>query len=553
MKQISLVLQFTLTAFLLIAIHTFASDRKLPEIDGKKIAATVGDEPITLEEFNRALSIIHSSGAEEKQVGKIDYKGILNRLINLKLILLEAKNIGLNELPEVKEILDKYPNNTLIGLLRGEYVKNIQTDEEEVDKLYKEAIKEYKINTVLFTKEDEAKKIEEGIKAGNKFEDIVKRIIADGTAKGSGEGEYLKGADLLPQVSEAVSKMEIGSISPVLQIKQGHVIFKLEDIRFPENQEAKEQARQKTLKLKRDKALEEYKESLIKKYVKVNDKVLEGLDYESSTEEFEKLLKDNRAVAGIEGEQPVTVGELTEALKNRYFHGVEVAIKGKKLNNRKREILDNLLQKRVFIKEALKQGIDKSAPYKNLVSENENSVLFDTFINKVVAPDIKLETEELKKYYNENINEYSSPEMMKIYGIVFEKRDDAESSIDKLRKGADFKWLSANAEGQVNKDAQGFLTFEGNLLPTSDMPEDVKKAVSGAKSRDFKLYASPEGYFYVLYIEDVLPSKPRTFEEVQGLVAKKVFDDKLRKSTEGWVDKLKKVYKVKIYTTDFKD
>lgn len=554
MKQISLVLKFTLVVFLLTAIHTLASDQKLPEIGGEKIVATVNNEPITLEEFTSALSQIHSPKVEEKKVGVIDYKGILDRLIDVKLIVMEARNIGLDELPEVKDAVDKYSKNAFSGLLRREHVKDIQVDEEEADKLYKEAVREFKLKSVLFDKKDEAKKIEEEIKANGNFDDIVKRISADKTAKGKEEGYYFKGQELAPKIIEALSVMKIGSVSPVIEVTYGFVIFKLEDIRFPENPGAKEKAREQALEYKRKNALEKYKDSLIEKYVKIDEKALDSLNYESSKEELEKLLEDNRIIAEIEGEQPITAGGLTEALVERYFHGVEVAIKGKKLNNKKRETLDNLLQKRVFIKEALKQGIDKSKAYKNLISEYENSVIFDKFINKVVASEIKLATEELKKYYNENINEYSSPEIIKIYSIVFEKRDDAEGALERLRKGADFKWLSANAEGQVNKKIQeGLLKFEGNLLPTSDMPEEVKKAVSGAKSGDFRLYASPEGYFYALYIEDVFPSKPATFEEVRELVAKKIFDDKLKKSIEGWVDKLKKVYKVKIYATDFKD
>ena len=39
MKQISSVLKFTLVVFLLTAIHTLASDQKLPEIGGGKIVA----------------------------------------------------------------------------------------------------------------------------------------------------------------------------------------------------------------------------------------------------------------------------------------------------------------------------------------------------------------------------------------------------------------------------------------------------------------------------------------------------------------------------------
>ncbi len=560
MKHISSVLKFTLIILLLVAIRAFASDEKLPEIDGKKIVATVNDEPITLEEFTTALSQIHVSKEGEKpgekQVSRIDYKGILDRLINSKLIVTEARNIGLDELPEVKEMVDKYSRNTLIGLLKGVYVKGMQVDEEEVEKLYKEAVRELKLKSVLIKKGDDAKKVEEEVKAGKNFDEIVKRVLADGTARGGAQGEYFKGSDLMPQITDAASKMEVGSVSPLIRIPEGYVIFRLEDIRFPANEEAKDKARQEALDYKRKKALEEYKDSLIKKYVKVDEKILDGLDYETSAEEFEKLLKDNRVIAEIEGEQPVTVRELTEAFQKKYFHGVDVAIKGKKkLNDMKRELFyDTLLQRRVFIKEALKQGIDRSAPYKNLISEYENSALFDIFLSKVVIPDIKLTSEELKKYYNKNIHEYSSDEMMKIYGIAFEKRNDAEGVLDRLKKGADFKWLNINAEGQVDKKIQeGILKFDGTLLPTSNLSGDIRKVVSGARPGDSRLYASPEGYFYVLYIEDVSPASAAAFEEVERDIAKKVFDEKLRKSTEDWVDKLKKVYKVKIYSTDFKD
>ncbi len=38
------------------------------------------------------------------------------------------------------------------------------------------------------------------------------------------------------------------------------------------------------------------------------------------------------------------------------------------------------------------------------------------------------------------------------------------------------------------KNTKGVLNFDGNLLTTKDLPEDVRKAVSGAKSGDFRLY-----------------------------------------------------------------
>ena len=41
---------------------------------------------------------------------------------------------------------------------------------------------------------------------------------------------------------------------------------------------------------------------------------------------FEVLLKDKRVVAEIKGEKPITVGELTDYLKQQIYHGVGMAI-----------------------------------------------------------------------------------------------------------------------------------------------------------------------------------------------------------------------------------
>ena len=281
-------------------------------------------------------------------------------------------------------------------------------------------------------------------------------------------------------------------------------------------------------------------------------KLLDSLDYESSAEDFDNLSKDTRVVAEIEGEPSITVAELTEALRNKYFHGVESAIRKKKLNDNKRSMLyDEMLQKRALLKEALSQGIDRSPVYKSMFKENESSVLFDAFMKRVILPDIRVSAEEVKKYYDEHIDKYSSPEMMKINSIVFRNKYDAEAAMAKLKKGADFKWLSANTEGQVEKDAKGLLSFEGTVIITKGLDKDLLKALSNAAPADIRLYTSPEKYYYVLYIQDVFPSSPTPFEELKDELASTVYKDKINSSIDDWAARLREAYEVKIYTTDF--
>jgi hypothetical protein len=140
------------------------------------------------------------------------------------------------------------------------------------------------------------------------------------------------------------------------------------------------------------------------------------------------------------------------------------------------------------------------------------------------------------------------PEMIKINSLVFAKREFAEKTLEKLRKGTDFQWLTENAEGQVDKsNSKDVLNFEGKFLTANDLPEGVRKSISGAKPGDFRLYESPEGYFYAVAIQDVIPAKPQPYAETREAIAKILYNEKLNKAVEEWAEKLRAVSEVKVY------
>jgi hypothetical protein len=553
MTHIKQAVFITVVCLLFAVLPGFAAEGKLPVIDGKAAVATVNDEPITLEEFNRAIAASHAARSGAKTAGRIDYSKIINRIINTRLIMLEARNIGLDDLPEIKKMVADYSQETLIKFLLEEHVKDIKPDQGEVEKIYQEMVKEWQISSVRFKREEPARNFEEKIKGGNNFEETVKSVLDEGIAEAGEVGQLLKDEDLAPQIAQVVAKMEIGSTSPVIAIgKKGFIILRLEGKRFPEEEdaEAMKRARLQVLNQERVKAAKDYYQDLRKKYVKINEELLDGLDYESEEPGFEKLLEDKRVIVEVSGEQRITVGELTVALKQKFFHGVERAIKAKEINKKKYVVLEGIVEERILLKEALKKGIDKSDEYKNEIKEYEISVLFGAFINKVIVPDIKIDQKELKAHYQENIKNYTFPEMMRIKELVFASKSDAVSAVEKLRKGTDFDWLSSKAEGQVDKNTGGLLRFKGELLTVSSLPEGVQKTISGANPGDFRLYESPEGYFYVLYIYHLVPGAPRPFKSVQNDIAKEVFRDKVVKAVEDYAARLKEYYPVKIYAKD---
>ena len=550
MKHDLRMVTFALIGIFFAGATGFGLGQDFPVVKGRKIVASVNGDLITLDEFNRELTAIQQEMAEAKSDRKGDPRGFLNRLVNTRLIIQEARRMGLDELRELKERVDVFSKVTLRDELIERHVKNIKPDEKEVEKAYKESVKEWKIKTILFEKEEDAKRMENGLKEGKGFDEMLKKFLEDKTGKGNEGAGYLKNRELLPEVAEVVTKMKIGSASPIVKIKPGFVIFKLEDVRYPDDPKIKEQVKMGALHQKQMEAIMKYERTLKAKYAKVNEQLLKSLDFESKEPGFDKLLKDKRVLVEIKGEKPITVGEFADYMKQQLFHGINRAVETKRLNKKKEKTLEEMLQKRILRKEALLLGIDKTESYKKKVKEYENSMVFGAFVQKAVTPDVKLKEEDLKNYYDGHIKEFTYPEMMKITSLAFGKRDDAEKAIVNLRKGTDFQWVKANAEGQLDRNTKGVLDFDGRLLTTKDLTDEIRKAISGAKAGDFRLYESPQNHYYVLYIQEVVPSKPQPYAEAREKIAKKVYDDKLKKALEEYANKLRAASDVKVYLKD---
>lgn len=512
--------------------------------------ASVGDEIISVQDLRNALMAVHEKMAKEKETqAKKSFLDTLQRLINIKLAVLEAKNIELDKLPEIKQDMEKNAEMQLRQVLFLDHVKDIKADEKEVERIYKEMILEWKLNSVLFKKESDAKNFEDAIKAGKGFDELRSKALKEGTAEQAGQNEeiYANKASMGPIVGAAVADLKKGSVSPIINLQNLFVIVKVLDVRSIENPEMKEKARSQVLSQMRLESLNKFKGDLYKKYVKESTKLIKSIDFEAAKPGLAKLLKDKRTIVTVKGEKPVTVAELAEAIRDKYYHGVENAIKEKKVNREKLPILDELVSKRVFRRAALDKGLENSKEYKAELAQYEDSLLFGTFIEKVVKPDIKFSISEVKAYYDDHKPDYVFPQMIQMEQIVFKNSGDAQAAIDKLRKGMDFKWLKINADGQVPTDAKGLLNFEGQMLSIKSFPENLQKVVSGVHTGDYRLYESPEGYNYVLLIEKEVPARTQTLEEVKDDVAQKVSWQNFSKAVDEWFKKLRDAYPVKIY------
>jgi parvulin-like peptidyl-prolyl isomerase len=528
-----------------------AADGGKPRVmEGKDAVASVNGETITAADLLRQVGAFHSGVAESK-TRPPDLPAVLDRIVNVKLIVQEARRIGLDQLPEAKERLDSLRLGLMKSLLVRRQVEGISEGEPgTAERIYREMVRELVIDSLLFPKEEDAAAFLARLRSGGDFKTLADAAVAAGRARGGSGSQTMKTADLRPEIARVVGDLKAGETSAPVKVDGGFTIVKLVDVRHPENAQAREEARQQALEGRRQARLEAYMEGLRERYTSVDQRVLKGLDYESKEPGLENLRGDRRVVAQVKGGSPVTVADLTAGVEAKFYHGVEGAIERKRVNEDLPQILDRILLERATVLEARRLGLEKTGEFRDALEDRTEAALFDAFVKKVINPEIKLESAALKKFYDDHAADYSTPEMMRIESLAFRRNQDAQAALDRLRQGADLKWMRDNASGRVDRaSSPSILEFKGELTTTASFPEGVRKILTGARAGDVRFYGEPGGPFYILCVRQVVATAPQPYDSVKGDIATRMFALEQKKRIDDWAKKLRAASDVRIFAT----
>jgi parvulin-like peptidyl-prolyl isomerase len=526
--------------------------------------AKVGDDVITLRELSGAIASAHSDsggmmmGAKSAPGagGKKDFNEILERLVTLRLVAAEAREMGFDELDEVKNNFADFRTSALKEAVRRNATAHVTADPKEVEQRFQQSVREWKVRSVLFEKEEDAKAFAAAVRAKSSiveldgetktFDALADKWIAEKKATGGEIG--WAGADKLTEaVHAALLTMRAGAVSNAIIVAKGYTVLRLEEIRYPESDEARAKAEAASLARLRKEALDKYNAELAKKWVKIDRALLKSLDYHG-VKKYEALAKDQRAVARIQGEKPITIADLSAELTSDLFHGVDRAVREKQLNNKKQERLDAVIAKRLYAKVARQDRIEEGDEFRRIVAEYENGVLFGLFVERVILPDIQVMESEIKASYEAHAAEYSYPRFYKLDGLAFAKSKDAKKALEALQKGTDFAWVRANAENQLPAEK---CTFElnGATLSEKGLPPALVTALSGSKAGDVRLFAPAEAEVYVVRVLEETPPGQEPYVETREPIAKKLYNEKVNAALKDYAAKLRASGDVKVFVT----
>jgi parvulin-like peptidyl-prolyl isomerase len=512
--------------------------------------AKIGEDTVLLRELASTLETRHLSrppgAGTPAKAAAMDVKPEVDRLITARLFVQEAKEIQLDQQPEIRDDLERMRAATLRDMVQRIPARKAKADPKLVEKQYREAVREWKLASVLVDKEDAAKALAAALKGGADFQGLAKKLKDEKTGRGDATSQWVPRKKMLPEILAAVQDAKKGAIVGPLQVGSGWVVLRVDGIRYPEDKEARAAARDQALLVAQRAAIRDFYLELRKRHAVVDEALLKSLDFEAGGEPgFVALAKDERPLVKIEGEKPITVGDLTNEVGKKFFHGIAGPIEQKKVNTQKDLAFEKLIGTRLLDREAKARKLADTSDYRVEVGAYERALLFGTFVEKVIRPDVKVAEAEATTFYDKNKAKFTSPEMLKLDGFAFEKAADAEAALAKLKDGTDFAWLRNTAPGQVPVEKRS-LVFDGHTVSAGALGPDLAKSLAGVRAGDYRLYGAGDAEYYVVKVLEQTPPATQPYAEVREAIGKKVFGEKMDKAIADYAAKLRKAQRVEV-------
>lgn len=244
------------------------------------ILASFREQTITLGEFNQ----IWEEVPEDYKL-QLDKSLVLDQMISEKLLIQEAKYMGLEEDNDVLEQIKKITEQILVQvLIEREILDKIKVNDEEVLEYYEQnkdgftEKEQVHLYNILLETEEEAQDVLEQLEAGGDFSEIAIEKSAGPSATQGGDLGYLTRGTIIPEIEEVVFALELEELSEVIKTDFGFHILKITE-KKPETvkalEEVKEDIIQTLLPDKQKEAFENFLEELkSKSEIEINEELL---------------------------------------------------------------------------------------------------------------------------------------------------------------------------------------------------------------------------------------------------------------------------------------
>ncbi len=514
---------------------------------GDRVVAQIGDEEITVDQLRKFMNDLPEY-AKAEHTGVEEARNHLNTMINIELLIMEAKAADLDESPEFRARLEGVRREKLVSTFQD---RALEVEEEvEASKVREYAeqmglLRAIRLADIMVPSRENALAVLRELKNGVPFGQVAKKwsINKKTSAQGGDLGRYTTRENMITPLQDKLFSLAVGEISEPIRIGGHYSIFTvIADSAIeltPQRKLALEMGLKKEKKQRAQAILvaelkEKYHLELDREGLAlIVEKVRGGTSFVPETER-------NIVLYRYDGGE-ITARDLAEAGHALQGNALaQLSDSSQVIAFAERHVVPNAM----LVEAALRAGIDEEAETVEWLEDQGKQFLLRALRARVLRAKVTIAENELRQFYEAHAARYLHPEQIEVQEILVETEAEALRLIEQLQKGVPLGDLAKkySIRSLEERDEEGrfhFHLFEKNFF--GGFVELAEKAEIGALTGPAKVN---EGYsiFKVLSRE----RKRETFAEAEWRVRSQLKREKNRKAFNQFTEEVRNKYASKV-------
>lgn len=208
----------------------------------------------------------------------------------------------------------------------------------------------------------------------------------------------------------------------------------------------------------------------------------------------------------------------------------------------KKEFVNRLLTQRLLVEEAMKRGIQNDDTVRYKIESYKRTLIINELLRREFEGRTMVTEEEVKKYYEENIGQFTK-EIVEASHILVKKREDAEMIKSLLSQGEKFPELAIRFSLGPSAKTGGSL---GEITRGQMMPDFEEALFKLEKPGEISQIVETNFGFHIIRLDKSKIIRVQPLSEVSGKIRVLLTDKKEKEFFENYVEDLKKKIDIEI-------
>lgn len=223
---------------------------------------------------------------------------------------------------------------------------------------------------------------------------------------------------------------------------------------------------------------------------------------------------------------------LPPELAGEFFGGSDGAVR----------LVDEIVQKEIFYREAKKRGLDKTKEFEKKIETLKKNTLIKQLLDEEMKTAAKVTEKEAKEYYDKNKDDFIRRNQIRLSQIVVKSEGDAQKVYERIQKGEDFAKLASSMSIEKASAKSG---GDIGIVKKGELRKEIEAVTFRLKKGQVGAPVKLNDGIHIFKLTDV-KGTPEDFEKVKEIIIQGLSREKEQDHFEKFRENLKKAYKIEI-------